>query len=124
MKLVATRNHLFARWDDGITHFNVEATSSGLVVFDDDYYRRWPFPISPEEELRERYMVSLSPREELGVFLSLRAHCLAAVGRIREAVEAQRQVCLRFPRSQMHAGFLQELERKAERNIETVATHD
>ena len=113
MKLVATRNHLFVRWDDGTTHLNIEATSSGLVVFDDDYFRSWPFPISPEEELRERCMVSLSPREELGVFLSLRAHCLTAVGRFREAVEAQREMCLRFSSSQIHAGFLRELERKA-----------
>jgi hypothetical protein len=111
MKLVTTRNHLFARWDDGRERINVEATGVGLSVFDDDYYRRWPFPVSPEEERRERYLVSLSPREELGVFLSLRAHCLAATGRRHEAINVQQEVCRRFPESPTHAGYLRELER-------------
>jgi hypothetical protein len=44
---------LFVRWDGQGERFNVEATSHGLNTFDDDYYRKWPFPITAEEELAE-----------------------------------------------------------------------
>jgi hypothetical protein len=50
MKLVTARAHLFARWEsaDGKERFNIEATAPGLTTPDDDYYRKWPIPISEE----------------------------------------------------------------------------
>jgi regulator of sirC expression with transglutaminase-like and TPR domain len=93
LKLVAAKNHLFVRWENERERLNIEATTQGLTTFDDEYYRGWPFPMTPEEERTERYLTSLSPAEELSVFLSLRTQCLLAAGRYAEALAKQEQVC-------------------------------
>lgn len=87
LKLVTTKGHLFVRWEGAGERFNVEATSRGLSRFDDDYYRHWPFEISASEEAAEGYLKSLSPAEELAVFLSIRGMCLREAGRIAEAAD-------------------------------------
>lgn len=99
LKLVAAKNHLFARWEGGRERLNVEATTQGLTTFEDDYYRRWPFVMTPEEERSERYLTSLSAADELSVFLSLRTQCLLAAGRRDEALFTQEQVCRLAPYS-------------------------
>jgi hypothetical protein len=86
--LVTTKGHLFIRWDGAGERFNIEATSHGLNRFDDDYYRHWPYEITPEEERAEGYLKSLSPRKELAVFLSIRGMCLRERGRLDEAAES------------------------------------
>src|SRR5262249_21751645 len=63
-------------------------TARGLSRFDDDYYRHWPFEISPAEEAAEGYMKSLTVSEELAVFLSIRGMCLREQGRFSEAEES------------------------------------
>ncbi len=88
LKLVTTRGHLFVRWQGQGERFNVEATARGLSRFDDDYYRHWPFEVSPAEERAEGYLKSLTPSEELAVFLSIRGMCLREQGRLSEAAEA------------------------------------
>ena len=88
LKLVTTKGHLFVRWEDGKERFNVEAAGHGLNRFSDDYYRHWPFEITPAEEAAEGYLKSLTPPEELAVFLSIRAMCLRDSGRFKEASEA------------------------------------
>jgi hypothetical protein len=86
--LVTTKSHLFVRWDGKGERFNVEATSHGLNTFDDDYYRKWPVPITAEEEAAEGYLKNLDSAGELAVFLSIRGMCLRENGRIKEATEA------------------------------------
>jgi hypothetical protein len=90
LRLVQTGSHLFARWDDAKTgeRFNVECTSHGLNCHPDDYYRAWPVPTTAEEVERSGWLVSLTPREELGAFLANRGHCCQDNHRHREAVEA------------------------------------
>jgi hypothetical protein len=88
LKLVTTKGHLFVRWDGQGERFNVEATARGISRFDDDYYRHWPFEISPAEEAAEGYLKSLTPSEELAVFLSIRAMCLREQGRLSETEES------------------------------------
>ena len=88
LKLVTTRGHLFVRWEGEGERFNVEATAQGLSRFSDDYYRHWPFEISPEEEAAEGYLKSLAPPEELAAFLSIRGMCLREEGRLSEAVDS------------------------------------
>jgi hypothetical protein len=88
LKLVATKGHLFVRWESAGERFNIEATSRGLNCFPDDYYRHWPFELSPGEEAAERYLKSLTPAEELAVFLSTRGMCLKEAGRLPEAATA------------------------------------
>ena len=95
LKLVATKNHLFVRWEDRRERFNMDATGIGMSVFDDDHYRGWPFPVSAQEEKEFGYLKSMTPAEELRVFLCLRGHCLLVMGKLDEAVAAH-EAALRF----------------------------
>jgi hypothetical protein len=88
LKLVTTKGHMFVRWENGAERFNIEATARGLSRFDDEYYRHWPFEISPAEEAAQGYLKSLTPAEELAVFLSIRGMCLREAGRAQEAADA------------------------------------
>ncbi|MCX6925481.1 MAG: hypothetical protein NT154_20075 [Verrucomicrobia bacterium] len=88
LKLVTTKGHLFVRWEDGRERFNIEAAGQGVNRFTDDYYRHWPLEITPAEEAAEGYLKSLTPSEELAVFLSIRGMCLREAGRLPEAAEA------------------------------------
>ncbi len=76
IKLVHAKEHTFCRWDerDG-ERFNIESTSPGLTMPPDEVYYKWPKPITPEEVKRDRYLRSLSPREELAFFISRRGCC-------------------------------------------------
>ena len=109
LKLVTAKNHLFVRWQSEHERLNIEATTEGLTTFEDDYYRRWPFPMTPEEEQTERHLISLSPAEELSVFLSLRTQCLLAAGRWDEALSSQEQVCRLAPYSENQQEILERL---------------
>jgi hypothetical protein len=109
LKLVAAKNHLFVRWESERERLNIEATTQGLTTFDDDYYRRWPFPMTPDEERAERYLISLSPAEELSVFLSLRTQCLLAAGRWDEAIFSQEQVRRLAPHSVIQRELLERM---------------
>jgi hypothetical protein len=88
LKLVTTKGHLFVRWEGAGERFNIEAARQGVNRFTDDYYRHWPMEITPAQEVAEGYMKSLSPPEELGVFLSIRGMCLREAGRLVEAAAA------------------------------------
>jgi hypothetical protein len=88
LKLVTTKAHLFVRWEGQQERFNVEVTGNGLNRFSDDYYRHWPMAVAKEEESAERHLASLSPGGELALFLSIRAMCLRADGRMAEAGDA------------------------------------
>jgi len=88
LKLVTTKGHLFVRWEGAQERFNIEAAGHGVNRFADDYYRHWPLEVSPAEEAAEGYLKSLTPPEELAVFLSIRGMCLREAGRLPEAAEA------------------------------------
>jgi hypothetical protein len=87
LKLVTTKSHLFIRWEGNGERFNLEATGKGMNRYDDEHYKQWPFPVSEEEIKADGYLKSLTPDEELAVFLSIRGHCLMAVGRPSEAAK-------------------------------------
>ena len=114
LKLVPSKNHLFVRWEDSRERFNVDATAQGMNLHDDDHYRRWPFPISREEEQTFGYLKSLTPAEELTTFLALRGHCLLAGGRVPEAIAAH-EAALRFsPDSQLQQLILSQVRADAQ----------
>ena len=119
LKLVAAKNHLFVRWESERERLNIEATTQGLTTFDDDYYRRWPFPMTPEEERTERYLTSLSPADELSVFLSLRTQCLLVAGRFKEALSCQEQVCRLAPHSPIQREILEQVKRRAQQQTQS-----
>ena len=85
LKLVTTKQHLFMRWDTPTERFDMDATGKGLDKYDDDYYKKWPFPITEQEIRDQDYLKSLSTREELSVFFSIRGACLTEAGRLAEA---------------------------------------
>ncbi len=88
LKLALAPEHLFARWEDpsGET-FDIECTALGLKIPDDGYYMLWPMTLPPEHVEHTIYLKSMTPREELAVFLMQRAHCLALTNRNKEAIE-------------------------------------
>lgn len=88
LKLVTTKAHLFIRWEGNGERFNVEATGKGMNRYDDEHYKQWPFPVNEEEIRADGYLKSLSPPEELAVFLSLRGHCLMQAQRFDDAANA------------------------------------
>ena len=108
LKLVTTKAHLFARWEspDGKERFNIEATSQGLNCFPDEYYRTWPVPLTEGEVRSGQYLKSLTPAEELAVFLSARGHCLEAAGRLPEAQLAHAHAHALAPASPVYLAFL------------------
>ncbi len=86
LKLVLTREHVFFRWDDGKEVFNMEACCPGCDTYPDDYYRNWPHKINEKDVKLNDYLRSLTPAEELGLFLETRGHCLYDNGKIEESL--------------------------------------
>jgi Transglutaminase-like superfamily len=95
LKLVPTKNHLFIRWEDEHERFNIDGTSVGLNVYDDQKYKEWPFPVSDDEIKEFGYLKSMTPARELSAFLAMRGHCLLAMGRLQEGLAAH-EAALRF----------------------------
>jgi tetratricopeptide (TPR) repeat protein len=87
LKLVATKAHLFVRWEDEADRFDVETTGKGMNRYDDEHFKQWPFPVTDAEIRTEGFLKSLNAAEELAVFLSLRGNCLKQAGRLKEAAE-------------------------------------
>jgi hypothetical protein len=113
LKLVTTKVHLFVRWDEGARSFNIEGTSLGFQCYPDDEYRKWPVPISLEEEKTEGYLKSLTPDQELAVFTSIRGLCLRAAGNYRWALGAMQQSVKRQPDSVGYQKMFARAEREA-----------
>jgi hypothetical protein len=111
LKLVTSKAHLFVRWEGKGERFNIEATSHGLNRFSDDYYRHWPFEITPAEEAAQGYLKSLTPPEELAVFLSIRGMCLREFGKIAEAAQAFAAAARLAPDCQGYRDMQANLER-------------
>lgn len=75
LKLVKAKGHLFMRWEGQTEKFDMDATGKGLDKYDDEFYKKWPFPLSEADIKEEDYLKSLSAKEELSVFLSIRGAC-------------------------------------------------
>jgi len=88
VKLALAKAHTFCRWDAPNDRFNIEATNQGMNCFDDAYYSAWPEKVSDAEIKANRYLISLSPAEELASFLASRGHCLSDTGRSQKAIDA------------------------------------
>jgi hypothetical protein len=110
LRLVLAKAHVFARWDDaeGGERFNIEGSGDGFASFPDEYYRTWPQPISEAEVRAGRFLQSLTPAEELAVFLAARGHCLHDIGRLPEARVAYARAHRFDPSRPEYLGFLAE----------------
>ncbi len=93
IRLVKGTIHVFCRWEgqspflvsDG---FNIEATARGLVCGPDEHYLNWPYPPTDPAWDEKTYLKSLSPREELAMFLAGRGFVLMEHGKYVQALEA------------------------------------
>jgi tetratricopeptide (TPR) repeat protein len=121
IRLVLAREHMFCRWDglDG-ERWNIEGTN-GFSSFADEYYLNWPGVLAPSELDHREFLVSLTAREELAVFLAARGHCLFDNGRIDEALHAYQLAVERAPSFTAHQGFVDRAE-KAIADRETRST--
>ena len=99
LRLVTTKAHLFIRWDSPTERFNLEATGRGMNRYDDAHFKSWPFPLTEDEIRADGYLKSLTPPEELAVFLSLRGQCLREAGRLSEARACYAQAARLAPNS-------------------------
>lgn len=115
--LVASKKHLFVRWDDGTTSLNVEATARGLATYGDDHYKSWPFNATEEEIRANGLLKSMTPEEELACFTSMRGHCLMCMGQFVKSVEAHRESCRLAPHIQAYSFDFGIAERDAKNGI-------
>lgn len=119
LKLVTAKEHIFARWDNAKSgeRFNIEATNRGLSTYPDEYYKQWPVPMSKREETDGCFLTSLTPRQELSLFLATRGHCLLDTARTDEALEAYRQAIDLWPENAVPRSFLTQAQRVAEQRL-------
>jgi hypothetical protein len=111
LKLVTTKAHLFIRWENATERFNLEATGRGMNRYDDEHFKRWPFPVTDEEIRAGGYLKSLTPAEELALFLSLRGHCLKEAGRTAEATDAYAEAARFAPEARPYQLLLADARR-------------
>jgi hypothetical protein len=118
LKLVTTKGHMFVRWEGNSERFNVEATARGLSRFDDEYYRHWPFEVTPAEEVANGYLKSLTAPEELAAFLSIRGMCLRESRRLSEAAQSFADAARLAPGCQAYREMRSSLERDLSQQVE------
>jgi hypothetical protein len=110
--LVSCKGHLFFRWEDESERFNIEAAIEGVDSNPDSYYQEWPYPFADNELKSEKYLKTLSPAEERGVFASLRAACLEENGNLNGAAEAYTLALQSFPDSKYLRAYLSSVKGK------------
>jgi hypothetical protein len=115
LRLVATKYHLFARWESEEERFNVECTSRGLNCHPDGYYLTWPAHTALGEARAFGFLRSQEPRDELAGFLATRGHCLLDNGWYTEAAQAYAAAGRLQPWNSLHALALRETLGKKER---------
>ncbi len=120
LSLVSTKSHLFVRWQDSRDYFNVDATSIGLTRYGDEYFKTWPFKVSDEEIRLDGYLKSMTPREELACFMSIRGSCLMSMRRFDEAVAAEAEAARLVPHIRSYRIVLQMARQEAERKSHPV----
>lgn len=110
LSLVSAKDHLFLRWQrSGSDEFvNVEATSQGIALHDDNYYKKWR-GITDEDIKSGMCLRSLDPVEELAVFVQTRAAVLQHHNRPQEALVAYAEAARLWPANRVLKTFLADL---------------
>lgn len=117
IKLVMTRGHVFCRWDDGKgERFNIEGTN-GFSSYPDEFYRKWPYGVTAEELTSREYLVSLTPTEEVAMFMAARGHCFMDTHRFTEALEAYKVMARLAPTFKVHGQFVAGAQLAAEKGL-------
>jgi hypothetical protein len=113
LSLVSAKNHLFVRWEDQETRLNIEAAAVGMNTYDDAHYRKWPYPMTTQEERDNGFIKSMTAAEECAVFMSIRGHCLMAAGRSSEAISAHDRAVRLAPQAKFYGIILDNAKREA-----------
>jgi hypothetical protein len=113
LSLVSAKNHLFVRWEDQETRLNIEAAGVGMNTYDDAHYRKWPYPMTAQEEKDNGFIKRMTAAEECAVFLSTRGQCLMAAGRSDEALAAHEQAVHLAPQAKLYGIILEIAKREA-----------
>ena len=72
--LVAAKEHLFVRWDDGNAQpFNVECACVGFGSNPDEHYHRWPLALSAKELSSGFYLTNFTSEQEIAHTIASRA---------------------------------------------------
>jgi hypothetical protein len=112
LHLVSCKGHLFCRWEDSREVFNIETAIEGVDSKPDPYYHHWPHPCTEGELKTEKYLKTLTPEEELGVFAQTRAACLEENQRFPEAAQAYSVALRSFPDSKFLNAYLNNVKGK------------
>ncbi len=111
--LVDCRAHAFVRWDDGIEKHNFEITSVGGVnSHSDEYYKKWPFPMTQSFIEEESKLMNLNKKQLLGIFSLQRSICLIEHKRYQEVLECYEIVYKIFPKSKNLPHDIRVIEKK------------
>ncbi len=95
IKAVPVPTHVFARWDDGQTRINIEATGYGADL-PDPFYAAEYF-VSARCKERGAYLASLTPRQTLAELLLSRADYWQRRGDLRRRLEDALQANILYP---------------------------
>jgi tetratricopeptide (TPR) repeat protein len=74
---VVVPGHFFVRYDDGRTKFNIETTSKGGVVTDEQYIKKFNVPRGSDSGL---YMKNLNKIQTIGCFFNNLGNSYSAIG--------------------------------------------
>lgn len=88
IKLVCAKEHVFCRWE-GLDspnpawreRFNFDGAGKGFSIDPDEFYLSWPRKTFPDQVELCGWLKSLTPQEELSVFLSSRGGVLSHVNK-------------------------------------------
>jgi len=88
IKLVCSKEHTFCRWE-GLDHanpawrdrFNFDGAGAGFSIDPDEFYLSWPRKTTADQVELCGWLKSLTPQEELSVFLASRGAVLSHVNK-------------------------------------------
>jgi hypothetical protein len=106
VSLVTTKAHVFCRWEDDTERFNIEASGTGLNVFEDDHYKSWPFELTDAEVERFGYLESLDADESLAVFIASAGHMMTDMGNPEEAGKIYNLARILDPDNPLYSMFM------------------
>ncbi|MCX5656180.1 MAG: hypothetical protein NTY65_16205 [Planctomycetota bacterium] len=120
IKMVCAKEHAFCRWE-GADHpnpawrdrFNFDGAGNGFSIDPDEFYVSWPRKSTPDQVELCDWLKSLTPQQDLAVFMAHRGHVLADVSKdYTGALVAYSQCALLWPTSRSP---LQELQMTIDR---------
>lgn len=114
--VVDCRAHAFVRWEDGKEKHNFEITSVGGVnSHSDEYYKKWPYPMTEDYIKKESKLKNLTNKELLGTFAKQRAICLVEHKLYEEAAVCCAFAGSVFPNSESLAEDIEKLKKRINR---------